>query len=351
MGSQVDVCDLSTTSSCKSSWESARTKQMVNIKIAVHEDPSYPDYYQIATSTDGLQALAGYYMIDTDCKDFPSYRKTDGNYHLYLENSGYWVISAIKGGKDVIAQSRPKAELMPPNNKYWKIRNGPSSHSWLGDSSLSVEPFRYPEVFCLSYSGNEKDIESFLTENSLLGSYKRQNSLHNNLPYYMKENPSRYLLQNDQGQWVISEFMSELYGMMYQDRKQEPAPLKGANWRLKLNNVFVETNTINITRCELSNRSVILIPDKSRIGENEPMNEPDLVEDYDEYGKYKTRAIFISLDMIPIVLTFIGLVIRKELKKRRERNQPAEVDENYYYGSDYEVGETVFVDNNDYYGK
>ena len=48
---------------------------------------------------------------------------------------------------------------------------------------------------------------------------------------------------------------------MYQDRTKEPAPAENAPWKIKLNSRFVETNAINLTRCdELGNRIGVNFP-------------------------------------------------------------------------------------------
>ena len=75
-------------------------------------------------------------------------------------------------------------------------------------------------------------------------------------------------------------------------------------------------------------------------------------KDRDDYSYNKVRAITISICLLPLLLTCIGLVIKNEVKKRRERDEPAVVEDNMYYGDDYydHEMETRVVDTNDYYG-
>ena len=55
---------------------------------------------------------------------------------------------------------------------------------------------------------------------------------------------------------------------MYQDLTKESAPTENAPWRIKLSNVFVETDVINFTRCdELGNRLVVNSPGPTKITE------------------------------------------------------------------------------------
>ena len=73
----------------------------------------------------------------------------------------------------------------PPNNSVWEFHNywNSSSRSWETDSSISVLPFKYPDVYMLEYSGDDVRVKEILEKNHLLGGYeKNKNLLENGVP-------------------------------------------------------------------------------------------------------------------------------------------------------------------------
>ena len=203
-------------------------------------------------------------------ENFPSYQKTDENFVLNLGGSGHWEITATEDVAYALIQSRTKSMIAPPNNHLWQYRS--SSSTWLDDPSFTIQPLVYPEAYCLKYSGNNETVEDFLDTNYLQGTYKQDNLLNNNLPVFIRDDRPHYLFQSDDNQWTVSAYLRDKNSyLMYQDRTKEPAPTEDAFWRIKLNGLFVETNDINLMRCdEQGNRLVVNFPSpKSLDTENE----------------------------------------------------------------------------------
>ena len=148
--------------------------------------------------------------------------------------------------------------LEPPNNLQWQFQNMSANGEWVDIPSVSVEPLEYPKAYCLEYDGDDDTIKNFFTKNDLSGTYNM--SSQEEVPYYEKKGTAvRFLLRNDYGRWSVSQYRSDdIFGFMYQDKKNDPAPTENGKWNIPIEYKFIEVSGISLFNCdELSNTWVI----------------------------------------------------------------------------------------------
>jgi hypothetical protein len=117
------------------------------MKIMDNKGPVYPKFYEVREDLIELDTMVGFYeKRNLGGEKFPSYRKTDNNFYLYLSDNGHWTKNALMDNKEGLIRSKPKGMHSPRNESLWQFMNQSTDGVWDDDSSITVKPLEYPQA-------------------------------------------------------------------------------------------------------------------------------------------------------------------------------------------------------------
>ena len=133
-------------------------------------------YYEI--SGEGLvfanfQQFFGFYKKENYVHNsFPTYKKTDKKYVLYMHKNRHWTLNTANYEGQGHIRSIEK-DLSKPQESYdWQFWN---NTQWENDSFISVTPFKYPKSYELTYTGNDVRLMDIFERQNQSGIYERNN--------------------------------------------------------------------------------------------------------------------------------------------------------------------------------
>eukprot|EP00092_Neocalanus_flemingeri_P012373 GFUD01013341.1.p1 GENE.GFUD01013341.1~~GFUD01013341.1.p1 ORF type:complete len:433 (+),score=98.10 GFUD01013341.1:49-1347(+) len=322
-------------------WSVSSGLDVNKIDVSITEySQKYPEYYEV--NIPGHQ-IDGFYKKSPESENyenFPTFKKRafggKEEYFLYLHLRGDWRISFSTIPGQFYATSTPRGVPSPEFSKSWKVWQ---DHKWNPNTNLSVVPRNpvYPTSYTVRYQGQDQNINDTLQRLNALGDYRKQSSNHDNVPVYKKEGSEMNLFRVSTGNWVISYNVKNGERQLYQESNDSPTPVQNKPWKLTVTKDEIVVGGFSVTP---------IITDEER--------NPKMLKDVGELEAGDSTPIWIVAIIVGVLTTTTVVAISAFcLNKKfcRKEEQP-KIDENWYYGDDYDDNDNdnAIVDDNDYYG-
>eukprot|EP00092_Neocalanus_flemingeri_P027734 GFUD01030106.1.p1 GENE.GFUD01030106.1~~GFUD01030106.1.p1 ORF type:complete len:428 (-),score=81.22 GFUD01030106.1:8-1291(-) len=322
-------------------WQVQKTGfDFEKIDVTITEySPKYPAYYEVKNT--GSDRLEGFYEKLPESKNyenFPLFRKhpsfrADYVLNLYLDINGNWRISL--GLSTTYAKSSPKGLPTPEFSKAWKVWIT-GTWNWKTSDNFTIVPTNplYPLSYTVTYVGQDQLIRNKLE--GLLGKYTKQYFKYDNVPVYKKEGNEMNIFRVSKGNWVISYDLMETEGKLYQESNGSPTLLQDMHWKLNGTKEIISGFAVNQPRTARKLDGV----DVDGQGNSQTGNT----------GPILIVAIIVGVLTTVIVISISAFCFKKRFCKKVEEPK---IDENWYYGDDYDDNDNdnAIVDDNDYYGQ